>query len=402
MKKKGIILLILVIIQGCFVYAQDINEYITRAKAYMDRSMFSQAIALYSEALEKHDDYRLLTGRGNALLMTGKTKEAINDFNRANILKPGSGYMGLARAFALKKDIGNTVANLQYHLESDFRMPRREILLDKHFSFLENRAEWRQLWKTKWHTRLEEAVNEIEYYVSTGKLKEAEGVFVLVKDVYREQPEILYLHGLIESAKNNSSEALQYLVKAVADGNTDYSAWKLYIELLQINGNYIGAANECDRALSNYPEQTELIFMKSENLRKANDRDRAMEEAEKYLFLYPDDEKANRQAGLIAGEKGEYNKALRYFSKNTDNFPGNSQCFTDRANIYLKLKSWDAAVYDYSMALDLWPRNGDAYYNKGVALINTGKTEEACHDFRMALRYGNRKASGMISKHCIR
>ncbi|MFP4489389.1 MAG: tetratricopeptide repeat protein, partial [Bacteroidales bacterium] len=70
--------------------------------------------------------------------------------------------------------------------------------------------------------------------------------------------------------------------------------------------------------------------------------------------------------------------------------------------VYMKIKSWEAAVYDYSMALDLWPRDGDAYYNKGLALFNMGKKEEACYDFRMALRYGNKKASAMISKHCIR
>jgi len=103
-----------------------------------------------------------------------------------------------------------------------------------------------------------------------------------------------------------------------------------------------------------------------------------------------------------AGENGEYNRAIRYFSENIENYPGEAQCFTDRASIYLKMKSWNAAIYDYSMALDLWPRDGEAYYNKGVALFNSGKTEEACHDFRMALRYGNRKASGMLSKYCIK
>jgi len=83
-------------------------------------------------------------------------------------------------------------------------------------------------------------------------------------------------------------------------------------------------------------------------------------------------------------------------------FARNGQMFTDRGTIYLKMKSWDAAVYDFSMALDLWPRDGQTYYNKGLALLNSGKTEEACHDFRMALHYGYRKASGMISRYCIK
>ena len=396
------ILLAFIILQGSIISAQDNNEYLTKAAAFKDRALYSEAITLYTRAMEKSDDYRLFTGRGEAFLMIGETDAAVNDFGMANKLKPGSGYLGLARAYAINNETEKAIANLQHHLQSDFRLPRKEILLDRYLSSLEETPEWRQLWKTEWYNQLEEAVAEIEYYIKAGKIKEAEDILSGVENLYREQPEILYVKGMISDASDKNTEALEYLTKAVAMDDADYNTWKLYIEQLAETGNYISAANACDRALGYFPGETALIFMKSENLRKANDRDRALEAAEEYLGLYPDDELSNRQAGLIAGEKGEYNKALRYFSKNIENHPGKAQCFTDRADIYLKIKSWDAAVYDYSMALDLWPRDGDAYYNMGIALLNSGKTEEACHDFRMALRYGNRKASGMLSKYCIR
>ena len=380
----------------------DINGYLTRAAALKDRTMYSEAVALYTEAIGKSDDYRLFIGRAEAFLLAGDIDAAVNDFTMANELKPGAGYIGLARSYAASNETEKAIDNLQSHLQSDYRLPRKEILMDEYLSLLEDTPEWRQLWKKEWYNQLEDAVAEIEYDVNTGKIRQAEDILSGVENLYSEKPRILYLKGLVLAAKNENKDALEYLTRAVEENEAEYSVWKLYIEQLAEAGSNISAANECDRALGQFPEKTELIFMKAEYLRKANDRNRALVAAEEYLSLYPEDERSNRLAGMIAGEKGEYNKALRYFSKNVENNPGKAQCFTDRADIYLKMKSWDAAVYDYSMALDLWPRDGDAYYNKGIALLNSGKTEEACHDFHMSLRYGNRKASGMISKHCIR
>lgn len=402
MKVRYSILLIFFLLNGVLTSAQDANKYITEATALKDRALYSEAIALYTEAMEVSDDYRLYTGRGEIYLMTGDTDTAIDDFLTANHLEQGSGYLGLARAYAADKDVVKAIVNLEHHLKSDYRLPRKEILMDKYLSFLEGTSEWRLLWKTKWYNQLEEAIAEIEYYVKTDRVSEAEDILAGVESLYREKAGILYAKGIISAANGNNDQAFDYFNRAVSMDGSNYETWKLYIEQMAEAGNYIGAADACERALDSFPGQTELIFMKSEYLRAANDRKRALDEAERYLALYPDDEFSNRQAGLIAGEIGEYNKALRYFSKNIEKYPGKAQCYTDRGDIYLKIKSWDAAIYDYSMALDLWPRNGDTYYNKGLALINSGKTEEACHDFRMALRYGKRKAAGMLSKYCIK
>lgn len=407
MKSGHGILLIFILLNSSIAFSQDwakkdINNYITRAEALKDRSMFDDAIALYNEALDLDEDYRLFTGRGEALLGMGDVRGAINDFMKAGMLQAGAGSLGMARAYAMNNEIEKAIGSLEDHLNSDFKLPRREILLDSSFLYLESTPEWRELWKASWYTQLEEASHEIEYLVETAKIAEAENVLAGIEKLYGEQEEIKYLKGLIEGARNNVKLSLQYLSGAVDADNTEYRVWVAYISQLAGNANYLGAAEACERAYNLYPAKTELILLMSENLRLAGDRDRALEAAEFYSELYPGDEEANRQVGLTASEKGEYKKALRYFSENIDNYPGKAECFSDRGNIYMRMRSWDAAVYDFSMALDLWPRDGQTYYNKGLALLNTGKTEEACHDFRMALRYGYRKASEMISRHCIK
>jgi Flp pilus assembly protein TadD len=54
------------------------------------------------------------------------------------------------------------------------------------------------------------------------------------------------------------------------------------------------------------------------------------------------------------------------------------------------------------MSLDLQPGNPDVWLNKGIALLNKGNTEDACHDFRMAFNLGSRKSTEYISKNCIK
>jgi Flp pilus assembly protein TadD len=42
------------------------------------------------------------------------------------------------------------------------------------------------------------------------------------------------------------------------------------------------------------------------------------------------------------------------------------------------------------MSLDLAPDNAEAWMNMGVALINLGRTDDACHDFKQSLALGNK------------
>jgi hypothetical protein len=52
------------------------------------------------------------------------------------------------------------------------------------------------------------------------------------------------------------------------------------------------------------------------------------------------------------------------------------------------------------MALDLDPRNKEAYLNKGLARYYLNDPEGACHDWNKAMEYGSVKAYEFLEKHC--
>lgn len=400
--RSAVNILIIIVSLVTSAQSQDLNDYIREGKALTDRSKYAEAINIYSEALKSHSDYRLYTGRALAFLESGDVSAAVEDYKLANGQSYGSGFFGLTICSILRGDYEQAFFYLRKHLDSEYRLPRKRILLDKYISKLENKTGWKDLWKNDWYTQLEKATADVEYYVSSGRGKEASGALAVVKNMYAESAEVSYLQGLVESSENNTKEAVEHLRSAIEKDSKYYPAWDLFISELEKSGHYYAAANASKEAMEIFPERTELILKTSACLLKANDREGAGKYAEIYLGLYPGAEDANRQAGLVASQRGEYSKALRYFSGNIENYPGKAECFTDRAGVYLRLKSWDAAIYDYSMALDLSPRDADAYYNKGLALMEKGNNNKACYDFKMALRYGNRKAAKMISKYCIK
>jgi Flp pilus assembly protein TadD len=53
------------------------------------------------------------------------------------------------------------------------------------------------------------------------------------------------------------------------------------------------------------------------------------------------------------------------------------------------------------MSLDLKPSDNEVWLNKGLSLLNSGKKDDACHDFRQSFKLGNKKAAEYINRNCL-
>jgi Flp pilus assembly protein TadD len=54
------------------------------------------------------------------------------------------------------------------------------------------------------------------------------------------------------------------------------------------------------------------------------------------------------------------------------------------------------------MSLDLDPDNAVVNLNLGIALINSGRTDDACHYLRKARSLGEKSATDYLARHCIK
>ncbi len=399
--KNVAILLTLLHISG-FSSGQEVSDYLLMAKAFNRTGHPERSVQILAEALNKLQDHRLYLERAEANILKADHSGAIADFNAASSLLPLSGEYGLAKVYAIKGDAATSTYHLELSMKSDFKRSEKEIMLDPAFGKIESRPEWRQFWKKDWYSLSEESLSEIEYYTSAGKIEEASASLNELRKSYPDSEITKYAESLVDISAGRFTAAVKTLTGLLSTDPGNEKYLRTLAGVQEALGNSAGASATYSNLLNTGVADPDLLLLRAESYRKTGENDKAMADLDKYLFLFPEDKNALSMAGRVSAVSGDNLKALRYFTENLKNNPNDPQCYIDRANSYFSARSWDWAVRDYAMALDLDPGNSDTWLNKGIALLNSGKTEDACHDFRKSFSMGNKKATDYISRHCIK
>jgi tetratricopeptide (TPR) repeat protein len=399
---KKIITLVWILLCTGTVFGQQTVDYILKARALTEAGKPDLAINLLTGAIAETKDSRFYTERAEANIIKGDYSEAISDYNEANKITPFSGEYGLSRIYALKGDAATSLYHLEMNLNSSFRKGEKEIMLDPAFGPVENRSEWRQFWKKEWYSITEKSISEIEYYISAGKIDESKDVLSELKKSYQSNDDILYAESLINLSSGKYTEVIKAISGLIALHPENEKYLRILAKAQTGASNPAGASVTYSQLLGLAIADAELLILRADSYRKTGETDKALTDIEKYLEIYPENKAAISLAGKVEAGSGDNLKALEFFSKNLKLHPNDPECYIDRANSYFVSKSWDWAIKDYSMSLDLKPGDSDIWLNKGIALLNSGKVEDACHDFRKSLSLGNKRAADYISRECIK
>jgi tetratricopeptide (TPR) repeat protein len=399
---KKIITVFWILLSAGIVCGQQTVDYILKARALREAGKPEQAINMLNGAINIGGESRLYTERAEANILKGDYSAAISDFNEADRITPLSGEYGLSRVYALKGDAATALYHLERNLNSAFKKSEKEVLLDPAFSTLENRSEWRLFWKKDWYSQTEKSISEIEYYISAGKTDQSKEVLSDLRKSYGGTPEVEYAEALINLASGNYPEA----IKGITVLNNSEPGNEKYLRLLakaqSMQSDFAGASSTYTRLLDSGVADAELLMLRAECYRKTGETDKSLKDIMNYLEIYPENTAAISLAGKMEAKSGDNLKAMEYFSRNLKLHPNDPECYVDRANSYFVARSWDMAINDFSMSLDLKPGNSDAWLNKGIALLNTGRVEDACHDFRRSFSLGNKRVADFISRNCIK
>ena len=399
---KKIITLICII--GCTgsLFGQQTIDYIMKAKACRELGKADQSINILTGAIANIKDSRLYTERADAKIIEGDYQGAISDYNEANKITPNSGEYGLSRIYSLKGDAATALSHLEKNLNSILKKSEKEIMLDPAFAPVENSPEWRRFWKKEWFSFTEKSISEIEYYISAGKLDDSKAVLSELINNKQSENDVLYAEALIDFSSGKYAEVIR-IISGLATINPDNEKYlRILAKAQSASSNPSGASVTYSHLISLGVPDAELLTLRADCYRKTGETGKAMTDVEKYLGFYPENKEALSLAGKVEATAGDNLKALEYFSKNLKLHPNDPGCYIDRANAYFISKSWDLAIKDFSMSLDLKPENSDVWLNKGIALMNSGKIEDGCHDFRKSMSLGNKHASEYISRVCIK
>ncbi|MBK7132348.1 MAG: hypothetical protein IPH69_05835 [Bacteroidales bacterium] len=399
---KKIINLIFLLILSVAVSGQQVVDYLLKARAAESEGRPEIAIGYLNKAVEEMKDSRLYTERAAANILKGDYSDAINDYNNANKLSPNSGDYGLARIYAIKGDAKTALYHLELSMKSAYRKKEKEIMLDPAFTGIENRPEWRLFWQKDWYSDVEEGIAEIEYSLTLHKTDESAAILSELKKEYPGNDELIYADALISLSSGKNQDAVNKLTVLLKSNPGNEKYLRLLAKAQFSGSNPSGASITYSQLIDAGVADAELFVMRAGCYMKTGENDKALSDLRKYLIYYPADKTALSMAGKAESASGDNLNALKYFSENLKLHPNDAECYIDRANSYFVSKSWEWAINDYAMSLDLNPGNPDAWLNKGISLLNSGKSDDACHDFRKSFSMGNKKASEYISKFCIK
>ena len=399
---KKIITFSWVLLSTCFIFGQTETDYLLKAKAFNEVGKPEQAIKILDEALAEKKEYRSYIQRAEANSLRGDYSAAIADLNEANKITQASGEYGLARIYALKGDASTALYHLELNLNSRYKKPEKEVMLDPAFNIIENKQQWRQFWKKEWYSIPEKSISEIEYYISAGKTEESKEILSELKKNYENNPDIIYAEALISLGMGKYPEVIKVMsgLNNTNPGNEKYL--RLTAKAQAGASDPAGASATYTELLNSGVADAELLMMRAECYRKTGETNKALDDIKRYLEIYPENRSALSLAGKVEARSGDNLQAIQYFSENLKIHPNDPECYVDRADAYFVSKSWNMAINDYSMSLDLKPGNSDVWLNKGIALLNSGKVEDACHDFRRSFSMGNKRVTEYISKYCIK
>src|SRR5208283_97365 len=90
----------------------------------------------------------------------------------------------------------------------------------------------------------------------------------------------------------------------------------------------------------------------------------------------------------------DYNKAIELNPKDAD-------AYYNRGNAYKVLRNFKQAISDYNKAIELDPKDADAYRNRGIAYKVLGNFEQAINDYSKAIELDPKDADAYYNRGVV-
>ena len=197
------------------------------------------------------------------------------------------------------------------------------------------------------------------------EFNQALGDTSLVKDCFQQTGDIMKLLG-------NDGKAVEYYKKAVAVDTSDINLRLTYAKMLDKLGQEDDAVKEYNYILSKTTDNKELLYS-LERIYK-----RKFEES-------PNDANIASNLGAIMQKQGNFDEALRYYSKAEYLDPSNITTRINVGTLYQQKGDYKTAITAYDSVLILYPDNIEANLNKAKSLAKMGNNKESIDLYKKIL-----------------
>jgi tetratricopeptide (TPR) repeat protein len=377
------------------------DEDYMQGSAYLLKGNFQQAVQYLSFAIVRNNaEERLFLKRGAAYMALSDFSNALHDFNESNTLVPGTGDIWLARLYARTGNKDSALQYLDKHLKSSFRLSMDSLHRDPAFSDLKNTDEWDSLWQIEWYSSGEKALAEVNYYADKGLFDDANRLIVSEMGRNPGNTGLITTRGMVSFKQGDFASAIADFSSALDLNKSDILLYYHRANALLKASRYKDAIADYTKVLKDDPSDFKIYPLRAQSYAGMNNWKSAIDDLLLYLRYFEDDRDKLFQCGYYYYEQGDYIKALRLFNRIIKDDPNHSACYKARGMTYLRTETYQFALSDFAMSLDLNPDDSEAWMFMGIAKIKLGDIANGCSDLQKAQRMGNAEAIGIILEKC--
>lgn len=210
-----------------------------------------------------------------------------------------------------------------------------------------------------------------------GRLDEAEALCRGLLEIAPGHPDVLHLLGVLRGQQGRPDEALELIGRAV-DSMPRVAAFQFNLGNVQLQlKRWQDAASSFGRALEIDPGNGEAAFNLGFALSKQGRRADAVPAFRRAVAANPGDQAAAAELAGCLGELGEVDEALAVQGRVLARAPEVAGYWANLGLLRLRRREWDVAVEAFDEALAREPWHVPALANKGVALFEAGRDEDA-------------------------
>jgi lipid-A-disaccharide synthase len=237
-------------------------------------------------------------------------------------------------------------------------------------------------------------------HAARGRYKEAIELFDKSIELDPNNSDSYFFRGKAKWQNKDPKGAEADINKAISMNpqNADYFYFRgrFYSDLKRYNE----AIRDFDSAIAYSPQFYDAMNYKGVALANLGKHEQAIVEYNKVIQLNPGGALAYYNKGTSLAGLGKFAEAEEMFTQSLSIDTKYEQAYVNRGNSRLMQNKYQGAWDDYSAALLYNPNNADALYNSGFALKQLGNLDQACDNWKKAVKAGHKLAQQQVDKHC--
>ena len=395
---KSWIIYILLFIPG-ILFSQNFNK--TGVAAFMDikNENYSKAIDSLDKLISENPKSEFYLAKSEAYFKLGDLNAALEYCTKADKIKSFCSSDLRLKVYLKALDKENAIKTLNENLKSKYKISLFNLLNSIEYSEIYNLELDSYILSGNFYSQTEKQLYQAGRLIDKEKSSQALFVVDQILSMNNNIADAHYLKSVVFFDAKDFQGALQSVSNAIKIKKTNPNYYEQRATINTELKNYDEALADINKLIRLEPYEIENFINKANLLFEIEHFDEAIELLNSILEISHDNPDVLYLSGKSNYMKEDYFEALKAINQSLQ-IKTKKEYFELRGDIYTATYTFQYAVQDYSMYLDIEPFNGNIYAKKGLARFNLGDKKGACSDWKKGKRYGSYDAMNYLEKYC--